>query len=184
MMHKCAPLDVHFYICLWEHMVSSSYDPSLKTSRKHKLFKDNRYNFNRNWPVTGLARQLPRTFSSIHCVRQAGAGMVWEKNTVTWLVVGVVVMWERKTIVLEDLRPAERSDRLSCGQKHCNTVQHVISSSVTRFFALNVLFWIVTARRTERERWRHRTTMPRLHARAVTTRKIFSSTDDTLRWLV
>jgi len=58
MMQESALLDLHFYIWLW----SSSNDPSLKTSRNHKLFKGNRYNYNHNWPVTGLARQCRAPF--------------------------------------------------------------------------------------------------------------------------
>ena len=47
---------------------------------------------------------------NIHCVRQAGAGVVWEKNIITWLVAGAGAMWERKTVALEGWRPAEHSE--------------------------------------------------------------------------
>ena len=37
-------------------MVSYWYDPSLKTNRKHKLFKDDIYNLNRNWPANVVVK--------------------------------------------------------------------------------------------------------------------------------
>ena len=61
-MQESAPLDLPFCIWLWQDMVSSLYDPLLKTSTKHKLFKDSNKNFNRKWPVTGLARQCRAPF--------------------------------------------------------------------------------------------------------------------------
>ena len=60
-MQESAPLDLPFCIWLWQDMVSSLYDPLLKTSTKHKLFKDSN-NFNRKWPVTGFAWQCRAPF--------------------------------------------------------------------------------------------------------------------------
>ena len=40
----------------------------------------------------------------------AGAGVVWEKNTVDWLVAGAGAVWEENTIELEAGGAAEHSD--------------------------------------------------------------------------
>ena len=52
--------------------------------------------------------QSPTAFGRLEL--EAGAEVVWEKNTVIWLEVSAGAMWERNTVGLEAGAPAEHDE--------------------------------------------------------------------------